>query len=683
MSQDQRKSEDVLSQLQRAVVAHKHELKPDLALPIFPERADRLLGVLEAMGVWVCEYDNDARLQYVSPQCEAIVGFTPEECLASDVLEFHPDDLHVITANAKMLRQTGEIGRSETRIRHKLGHWVWVETSMAGWYETNGGDFHSFSFVRDLSALKWAEAAGRENEARYMVVAQMSSDLIVEVNSDGQNCYVAPGCEKILGFTQQELLDMPPFALTHPEDKAKLMSHLASELEEFAQDYPHPPSEVHPTPLLEARIRNSDGDWLWFETLGLVYTSADGEKRYLAVSRDITARRLEEETRRELEENMRSAQKLESLGVLAGGIAHDFNNLLTPILGAAGLGLKEVDEDSPVHAYLQKIRDAAERAASLTDQMLAYAGQKPLGVEQVNLSKLVSEMHDLVASSVSGRTKLKLELSDDLPFVEAEAAQLSQVVMNLIINAAESLGDGFGQINVRTGVVDIDATPSSALFTESMEPGLHVFFEVADTGSGMDSETCARIFDPFFTTKFTGRGLGLAAVAGIVRGHRGAIEIESAPGQGTRFRILLPVSEASPIEVPLDRRTSIVQTAQAHTVLVIDDDDGVREIAREMLHRNGVSVLTAADGHEGIKLFELHADSIDVVLLDRTMPTLSGADTFAAIRAIRPDARVVLVSGYTEQRATADLAGRGLAGFLRKPFAPEALLTTVRDAFEG
>ncbi len=682
MSRREHGPEDELTQIQRAVVENKHRLKPDLSLPILRDRADRLLGVLDAMGVWVIEFDGDVQLQYSSPQSESIIGYTAEECLTSDCLRFHSDDLYKIALASRTVRETGETATNEVRIQHREGHWVWVHSSIAGWYPSEGGDFHTVCFVRDLSELKRAEAARKESEARHHAVARVSCDLIIEVDDEGRPSYIAPGSEEILGYAPDEVLTFEPWALVHPDDKARIVAQLADEFRNEAQGELGTDSINRPRRIFEFRVRHRDGHWLWFETMGLVYQRADEEKRYLAVSRDVTDRRREEQARRELEESMRSSQKLESLGVLAGGIAHDFNNLLTPILGAAGLALKDLPVDSPVRASLRKIQQAAERATGLTDQMLAYAGQKPLGVSQLDLSKLVREMRDLVASSISGKTRLELALDDELPMIEAEAAQLSQVVMNLIMNAAESLRDGEGRIEVRTGVVDFDSPPTSALFAESMEPGKHVYFEVSDTGCGMDSDTRAHIFDPFFTTKFTGRGLGLAAVAGIVRGHRGAIEVDSAPGRGTRFRVLLPVSDDAGTGDSQESGSSFVEDALAGTVLVIDDDEGVREIAAELLRRSGMTVLTASDGHEGLKLFGLHADSIDVILLDRTMPELSGADTFDAIRALRQDARIVLVSGYTEERATAELTDRDLTGFLRKPFSPETLLAAVREALD-
>jgi CheY-like chemotaxis protein len=378
---------------------------------------------------------------------------------------------------------------------------------------------------------------------------------------------------------------------------------------------------------------------------------------------------------------MQRSQKLESLGVLAGGIAHDFNNLLTPIMGAAGLGLMELPKDSPVRARMQTIHRASKRAAALTNQMLAYAGQKPLRVEQIDLSSIVEDMRDLATSSVAGKTTIDLKLARNLPLVEGEAAQLSQVIMNLISNAAEALPEGKGRLSIRTGTISITHHSSEILFAETMPLGDHVFFEVSDSGCGMDKETVDRIFDPFFTTKFTGRGLGLAAVAGIVRGHRGGIRVESEAGRGTSFQVIFPALAAK-AAIP-EPETSANRTFKLHGIaLVIDDDEGVRELASEVLLRAGMKVLRATDGHEGVKLFERHADKISIVLLDRTMPSLSGADTFKAIHAIRANAKVVLVSGYSEERVTAELENHTLAGFLKKPFEPEDLLKRVQEVLD-
>jgi PAS domain S-box-containing protein len=672
MNSHDRDSPSELSQIESTIREHQIAPREDLELPVLPDRADRLLGVLAMMGASVCEFDATGHMIYASPQIEGVLGMTPEECMTTGSFEFHPDDLPQVVAISKRVRATGKVSHNETRMRHKQGHWVWVETTLIGWLPSEDGGFHTLAMTRDITELKLSEAARSDSESRYRVVSEMSCDLIAESEESGRQTYIGPGTEEILGYTNEEIMALEPFALIHPEDVEDLQASFKDAYRTSSD-----PADRNPTPMAY-RIRHRDGRWLWFETTGVPYQRTDGEVRFLSVSRNVTDQKLVEQARLDLEQRMQRAQRLESLGVLAGGIAHDFNNILTPVLGEAGLGLQDLPEDSPVRERFRKIQQAATRAAALTNQMLAYAGQEPMRVERLDVSTLVREIRELLESSISGRTTLELELEDDLPAIDAEAAQLSQVVMNLITNAAESLPDGDGRIRVSTGVLSLDEPPPGALFAETMSPGRHVYIEVTDTGCGMDEETSARIFEPFFSTKFTGRGLGLAAVAGIVRGHHGAIEVESRAGSGTRFRVLLPIAEArKETAAPAARKKE--PDPQSVTVLVVDDDDGVREFATDTLRRAGIQVLTASDGHEGLKLFRQHADQISVVLLDRTMPASSGADTLESIRALRPDAKVVMISGYSEERATEDVARRNLSGFLRKPFEPETLLERVRE----
>ena len=402
----------------------------------------------------------------------------------------------------------------------------------------------------------------------------------------------------------------------------------------------------------------------------------------IGVTRDVTARVEAEEERKALEGRMQQAQKLEGLGVLAGGIAHDFNNLLTPILGDASLALMDSPEDSPVKQRLEKIQKAAHRAAALTQQLLAYAGKGPLLVEPVNLSQLVLEMAQLLESSISRKATVAYEMAADLPLVDGDPAQLSQVVMNLITNASEAIGGSGGRIAVRTGPVDGDRIGRGEnLIGHDLRDGNYAYFEIEDNGAGMDESTRSRIFDPFFTTKFTGRGLGLAAVLGIVRSHRGALELSSDPGRGTRFRVLLPASSSTEIRPPAERSPVVDWSADA-TVLVVDDDDGVRDLACETLRRAGLTVLAASNAGEALDLFRQRAAEIDLVLLDRTMPTTSGEEAFEAMRRIHPDARIVLVSGYSQTRSEG-FDARGPTGYLQKPFLPQELLEKVRESLEG
>ena len=387
-----------------------------------------------------------------------------------------------------------------------------------------------------------------------------------------------------------------------------------------------------------------------------------------------------EEEHRALERQMLDVQKLESLGVLAGGIAHDFNNLLVSVLGNAGLALAELSPSSPVRGRLTDIELAAQRAAELTRQMLAYAGRGRFVVQRLNLSDLVVEMVTLLRTVVARTADIDVRLTDNLPEVEADASQLRQVVMNLVTNAADAIGGVPGRIEITTGrMAATREYLSQACIGQDLDPGEFVFVEIADTGCGMEKKTLARIFDPFFTTKVTGRGLGLAAVLGIVRSHRGAIAVESTPGVGTRFRLLLPTvaTASSNRSVPHPARKT---PAPSGTILIVDDDDGVRTVATLSLERAGFRVVTARDGEEGMALIRQRGSDFDAVLLDMTMPRLSGAETCHLIRQLLPQLPIVLTSGYTEPDAGARLDIRDVAGFLQKPFTPASLVKVIEDA---
>jgi two-component system cell cycle sensor histidine kinase/response regulator CckA len=398
----------------------------------------------------------------------------------------------------------------------------------------------------------------------------------------------------------------------------------------------------------------------------------------IGVSIDVTERMHAEMEKQRLAERMQHAQKLESLGVLAGGIAHDFNNLLTPIVGNADLALMH-SNDVVLRDHIEQIQIAAHRAADLTRQMLAYAGKRPFKIGPLNLSQAVEEMARLLGASVSKKAILRYQFARDLPLIEADSAQISQVAMNLITNASDALGDGRGTIVVSTGVMDLDAQMlAGCVFDDGVEPGRFVCLEVSDTGSGMDASISARMFEPFFTTKFAGRGLGLSAVCGIMRGHKGTLRVTSRPHFGTTMRALFPVgrSEAEPTPQPTTTDTSW----RGHgTILVVDDEKSVREVSGGMLEALGFTVIATADGEGTLAAYQQSRDSIRAVLLDMTMPTMSGEDVFVALERMNPEVKIVLCSGYTEQDTAAHLDGRNLAGYLQKPFTAGDLVAIMRS----
>lgn len=397
------------------------------------------------------------------------------------------------------------------------------------------------------------------------------------------------------------------------------------------------------------------------------------------LQRELTERVRIEAERLALERKLLETQKLESLGVLAGGIAHDFNNLLAVILGNAGLALMELAPGSPSRESIMLIELAAQRAADLTRQMLAYAGKGVVVVQRLNLNAIVTEMTHLLDVSIAKNVVLHYQLAPDLPAIEADTAQMRQIVMNLVINAAEAIGSHSGVVTLSTGSLWADhAYLQATHLAAQLSEGCYVYLEVSDTGSGMDAATQAKIFDPFFTTKFTGRGLGLAAVLGIVRRHQGAVKVSSEPGAGTIMTCLFPASELA-----ADEAAVVASMADewrgSGTILVVDDDPDVRAVAARMLGQFGFTVLTAEDGRSGVELFRAHTGTISCVLLDLTMPHLSGEDAFRAIRRIDPQAHVLLMSGYSEEDVASRFAGKGLTGFVHKPFTPTELRAKLRQ----
>ena len=388
---------------------------------------------------------------------------------------------------------------------------------------------------------------------------------------------------------------------------------------------------------------------------------------------DITEKRQQEEQRLELERKMLDAQKLESLGILAGGIAHDFNNLLAAILGNANLALMQLPQaDGKSASYLKNIEKTAMRAADLCKQMLAYSGKGRFAPQVLDVNDVVRETLELLEVSITKKAALRVELRHGVPSAFADATQLRQVIMNLVINASEAIGDRPGLIRVRTGAVPADQSFLADAYTGGeMASGEYVFVEVIDTGCGMSPDTQKRIFEPFFTTKFTGRGLGLAAVLGIVRGHRGALKLTSKLNEGSSFKFLLPVAPTPAIPEPAPRNET--NWKGEGTILIVDDDPTVRAVMARIVEAFGFDVLQAVDGRHGVEVFHENRDRVRAVVLDMTMPNLNGREAFERMRKIQRDVRVLLVSGFSENCTGNGFDNGSPRAFLQKPFKPEEL----------
>jgi PAS domain S-box-containing protein len=434
----------------------------------------------------------------------------------------------------------------------------------------------------------------------------------------------------------------------------------------------------------EYRMYRPDGSERWIYTRG--HVRRDAKERaigMLGAAIDITSQKQVEAERAAMERKLQDTQKLESLGILAGGIAHDFNNLLTGVLGNASLAQMDLPDSSPVQSCLKQIEHSALRAADLCRQMLAYSGKGRFVVQRVNLSHLVEDSLALLLVSVSKDATIRMALANPIPTVNADATQLRQILMNLVMNASDAIGDQSGVIEIETGVIEADADYLASTYLSPVLPaGPYLFLEVRDTGAGMDLETQKRIFDPFFTTKFTGRGLGLAAVLGIVRGHKGALKVFSAPGRGSKFTLLLPQAEGNAEDVSLSRTARSDWRGEGR-VLVIDDEETVRQIATQILKSIGFECVAAVDGKQGLDLFAEHPDAFNAVLLDLTMPKMDGAETFVELRRLNSRIPIILMSGYDEQEAISKLGRQDMSGFLQKPFQPGEMREVLQRAFEG
>ncbi|MGB9079927.1 MAG: ATP-binding protein, partial [Desulfuromonadaceae bacterium] len=385
--------------------------------------------------------------------------------------------------------------------------------------------------------------------------------------------------------------------------------------------------------------------------------------------------RLQEE-RLDFERQMLHAQKLESLGVMAGGVAHDYNNLLQSILGNIELASMKLDPESEARNFLTNAINSGRHATHLTGLMLTYVGKGFINKTKLDLNKLVGENADMLRTAASPAVTIQLRLASELPAISADKAQIQQVVMNLVINAAESLLEQPGIVTLTTGVQRCEQTCLAASrLNEKPAPGRFLFLEVSDNGCGMSKETLQRLFDPFFTTKFTGRGLGMSAVMGIIRTHGGALFVESKPGSGTTFRALFPVPESAlPATVhetiaPPPVQCSLPESPFSGVVLVVDDEKSVLKICTKMVTLCGFSAITACDGIDAVAKFREHADDIVVVLMDLTMPNMDGITAMSEICSIRPDIKVILSSGFSEEELGDRISSRAPSGFIRKPYS--------------
>jgi two-component system, cell cycle sensor histidine kinase and response regulator CckA len=612
----------------------------------------------------VARDDQPFCFRYVGPQAAALLGYSPEQWHRPGFWEdrLHPDDRE---AAITFCREQTLLGRDHTfeyRLVASDGRPVWV-LDVVRVIQADGRPVSACGFLLDVSERKKPEQSlwqAQEWLALALEAAEMicyRTDLSTgEVTFSGDTARFHGTPPDVSVRTAEQMLQ-----LVHPDDRAAFQAGWAEAMAgrqmrvEFRGAWPA-----------------ADGGPAWFDSRARLFRHKEAGAGVLrGVTGDVTVRKREEEQRRRLEVQMHQTQQLESLEVLAGGIAHEFNNLLTTIQGYADLARADLPA-GPAHGYLGEVLAASRRAAELTQQILAYAGKGRFFFQPVSLDELATQMSPLLAAAVSRKARLLIDTQGPVPPIEGDVSQLRQILLSLVTNASESLQQNEGTITFRLGETQAE-----------QPPGRFALIEVTDTGSGMDEATKARIFEPFFSTKFTGRGLGLAAVLGIVRRHAGALCVNSAPGRSTTFRVYLPPAAEA------EEGTPAVAAAAAPAawlggglVLVVDDEESVRHAAAALCRALGFDVIEAADGCEALRKVEKHP-GVALVLLDWTMPRCDGASTAAELRRARPDLPVVIMSGYSETELQERLEVLGAAGFLKKPFNLEQMRQRLREALEA
>jgi len=531
------------------------------------------------------------------------------------------------------------------------------------------GAFGLLLFNRMSFHARVVNQALEHGEDYIECVADLSQDIHAIIDVDTQTfAYLNQAVERLLGYTAQEFIQGGIgffLELVHPDDR-RLVSRQWDRLLEYGST---PPSSRNQEVTQEEvyRIRNKWMEYRWFRSRRVVFARHDDGRPWevLAVVHDITEQR-------SYEAALVHTHEFESLGILARRLAHDLNNILMGIQGHTELGLETRDTAQHLE-LLGKIGESTERASKLCRQMLAYAGRGRVQIIRHQLNDSVREGLPLVESLLPENVNLVLELENDLPRINADPNQVRYAMLNLVVNAMESMGAQEGEIVIGTALKHLDGRDANLPQTLL---GDYVCLEVRDTGQGMSEDTLSGIFDPFFSAKHPGRGLGMLTVQGIAREHQGALKADSLPGKGSTFCLYFPIAEKEPEAIdPLDEATPVV--GGPGLILLVDDEPVIRSILRQGLEQAGYKVIEAADGVEGFGTFVRHRSSIRLVLLDLTMPRMSGDEVFSEIKRLAPEVPVVLMSGYSQQEATAALQGRGLAGFLSKPCSVREALAVV------
>jgi two-component system, cell cycle sensor histidine kinase and response regulator CckA len=613
------------------------------------------------------EIDMTEIIRVLSPSVFALTGWRPEELIGRPVRDIYlnPEDRNPLLEN---LFTVGSVKNFIVALKKKDGSAASASVNARILFDSKGNPTGISGTIRDMSELYRTQKALQESEEKFRTLAE-SAPFAIMIFQNDRWVYVNQAGEDICGYTSEELYRLNFWDFVHPDDLAVVQSRgkVRQSGQQTQKSY-------------ELRIIAKGGSLKWVVLTGasIMY---QGRPAGLISVFDITDRKRTEQDKEKLQEQLRQSQKLESVGLLAGGVAHDLNNLLQPMMGYSELLLADNTQSETARRYIQQIIKTGERARDLVLQLMAFGRKQILEIRPLKLNGVITDFSRLLRRTLREDIQIQLKLSPEIRNIRADRSQMEQILMNLAVNAQDAM-PGRGTLTIETENANIDEYFAS--LHPGVVPGDYVRLSVSDSGIGMDADTTARVFEPFFTTKEMGKGtgLGLATVYGIVKQHGGNIWVYSEPGRGTTFKLYMPVSDFTD-QVEITEKTKSESTGGSETILVAEDDEMVRELTCEMLEELGYRVMRAETAEKCLELAQNSAAPMDLLLTDVIMPEMSGKELFKRIAQIRPDIRVLFMSGYT-----ADIiARRGVldAGvdFIQKPFSLDILSQKIRKALGG
>ena len=636
---------------------------------------ERFRSIFENVGAGMVTNSPDGSFHQVNPAFCQMLGYSEEELLSMKIDDItHPEDREM-THNLfqEVISGQRRLIEVEKRYVRKDDQTVWGHTTAVWFKDSSSGSGNMVALVQDITKRKRAEERLRESRRAYEALLNSIDGIVWE--ADARNVefsFVSKQAERMLGYPAKYWIEDPTFWAEHihPADRDHAVSFCARATAE-KRDH-----------VFEYRMIAADGRVVWLRDTVTVVVENDEPVMLRGIMMDITDRKEAEAALQESEDQLRQSQKMEAVGRLAGGIAHDFNNLLTAITGYADFLLKRLEEDDPLRREAAEITKAAQRAAALTGQLLAFSRRQVLQPKVLDLNAVVADMEEMLRRVIGEDVELETKLGSDLWTVRADPGQLQQVLVNLAVNARDAMPDG-GKLMIETANMQLDEDHARKYF--DAQPGPCVVLSVSDTGCGMGEDVRSNIFEPFFTTKERGKGtgLGLSTVYGIIKQTGGHIGVDSERGMGSTFKICLPreVGPVGPtVESELDPDE---QRGGSETVLLVEDDSAVRTLAREILEMYGYHVLEATDGVEALSVSEDYSAPIHLLLTDVVMPRMGGLDLTTKLEPIRPGMKVLFMSGYIDGPITQQGVFEAGASFLQKPFTPEGMARKVREVIDA